>query len=411
MAGPRILFVTYGGGHVRMVIPVVRALQRRGGVAIDVLGLTTAFPMLAAQGIPAFGFSDLVTGGDAQALAWGRELAAGHASRLVTATETEAYLGLSFAELAQARGIDGARAELARLGRGAFLPVGVMQRAFARVQPDVVVATNSPRAEQAAILAARAAGIPALCMVDLFAIEEIKYVGQPGYADRICVLNEQVRDRFLAHGRNRDEIVVTGNPAFDALGHPEMASRGQSLRKRLGGDKVILFVSQPEPLRHRITGVPGDPQLPRHVQRAVEAARRAHPSWRLLVRPHPSEDPSAFSVGEGAELSPPGQPLAEVLHACDAVVCLNSTVGYEAALLGKPLVHVPLSIYWEEADYSGMGLALPVRDLSQMEMALNSVLTGRWTPPVRLARPGAAAEAVAAEILGLAARAARTPTR
>ena len=38
----KVLFVCYGGGHVRMVLPVVRELQRRGGFQPLILGLTSA---------------------------------------------------------------------------------------------------------------------------------------------------------------------------------------------------------------------------------------------------------------------------------------------------------------------------------------------------------------------------------
>lgn len=395
-----------------MVIPVIEELQRTCDVEIQVLALTTAGPQLRSQGRSCLGFADFVDPArDEQALQWGRELAASNANALVPVNESVAYLGLSFADLVTEHGLERARQMLQERGRGAFLPVSTLQRVLERLRPDVVIATNSPRAEQAAILAARQVCIPALCMVDLFAVEEIKYVGQPGYADRICVLNEDVRDRFLRHGRQPGEILVTGNPAFDALAKPEHAMAGSRLRQQLGGDKVILWPSQPEPLRHRITGAPGDPALPRRLQAELEAVARRHEDWRLLVRPHPSEDPGRFPVAPPAVLSPPSQPLAHVLHAADAVVCLNSTVGYEAALLGKPLVHLPMSVYWEEADYSGMGLGLVVRQLEDLELALNSVLSGRWTPPVRLQLPGGAAGAVAAAIMELAGRNASSAVR
>ena len=56
MSRPRILFVTYGGGHVRMVLPVVRALQARGTVDVQVLALTTAHAFLAREGIATEGY-------------------------------------------------------------------------------------------------------------------------------------------------------------------------------------------------------------------------------------------------------------------------------------------------------------------------------------------------------------------
>ena len=40
-----VLFVTYGGGHVQMVLPVALALQKRG-VRVCVFALTTAIALV-----------------------------------------------------------------------------------------------------------------------------------------------------------------------------------------------------------------------------------------------------------------------------------------------------------------------------------------------------------------------------
>lgn len=383
-------------------MPVIRALQAaRPELRIDVLGLTTARSVLDAHGIVSLGFSDFVEPGDAQALEWGRELMAGQASGLVDPGESAAYLGLSFADLVAQHGERAARDLLGLRGRGSFCPVRTLHRVLDRIQPDLVVTTNSPRAEQAAVMAAGQRGIPALCMVDLFAVEEIKYIGAPGYASLVCVLDEHVRERFLAVGRPAREVLVTGNPAFDALAEPTAIAAGTSLRREMGGGKHVLWVSQPEPERHRITGVPGDPKLPRRIHAALAAAAAATNEWRLVIRPHPSEDPSLFRPGPNTVVSSQSDPLIPLLHAVDAVVCLTSTVGYEAALLGKPLVHLPMSIYREEADYTAMGLALPVHRLEGLEMALHSILSQGWRPSTRLQHAGGAARSVAGAIQGL----------
>lgn len=413
MSRPRILFVTYGGGHVRMVLPVVRALQARGTVDVQVLALTTAHAFLAREGIASLGFRDLVTPADARAVAWGRELMAGQTHPDVDPAESEAYLGLSFAELVADRGLAGARKAFAALGRAAFRPVEVLARAIARVQPDLVVATSSPRAEMAAMLAARRHGVPAVCLVDLFAHEEIKYIAQPGYADRVCVLDDHVRQRFIAAGRGADEIVATGNPAFDSLADPALpaAAAAWLAQQSWRHQRKILWVSQPEPERHRITGVAGDPALPGRVFEALAGVVALRPDWHLVVRPHPSQDAAQFKAAEGVSISTQAQPLHVLLHAVDAVVCMTSTVGYEAALLGKPLVHLPLSVYRDEADYTEMGLALRVDALDGLELALNSIFSGAWAPALHLKPAGGATHAVCAVIESLLPASTAPPRR
>ena len=215
----QVLFACYGSGHVRMVVPVAKALRESGLARVQVLGFTTAAPVVRAAGLELLQVKDFLEPGDAAALARGRALLAAMGP-VADLDESAAYLGLCDQELVEEVGEEEARRRYRRDGRQAFLPRKLLARMLSAVAPDLLVATNSPRGERAAVLAARELGIPAVCMVDLFAVDEVRWIGQPGYADRICVLNEQVRQFLVAAGRGPDEVRVTGNPAFDVLRSP-----------------------------------------------------------------------------------------------------------------------------------------------------------------------------------------------
>ena len=111
-------------------------------------------------------------------------------------------------------------------------------------------AVPRPRAERAAIEAAGELSIPSVCLVDLFAVDEKRWIGRPGYADRVCVLNEGVRQMLLAEGRTPDEVVVTGNPAFDGLFDPAHRQAAMEVRGRLNARhrKVALYAPSPDDL-------------------------------------------------------------------------------------------------------------------------------------------------------------------
>ena len=166
----KLLFVAYGGGHVTMLIPVAQRAFEHGHEVIF-LGLTTAQAVLAQAGIAHIGFADLWNFAAPEARRYGRQLAAQlqHGGPVPLA-ESEAYLGISFADLVATQGEDAATRAFADLGRRSFLPVGFLERVIAHLRPAIVVATNSPRAEQAAILAAGRLDVLSLCLVDLFAL-------------------------------------------------------------------------------------------------------------------------------------------------------------------------------------------------------------------------------------------------
>ncbi len=365
-----------------MLLPVVRAALQAGHEALF-LGLTTARSILARVGIPTIGFSDLWDFAAPNAVRYGHQLAMDlPEGGPVAKEESEAYLGISFADLVAAIGEDAARSEYEASGRHAFLPVAFLERVFLHHRPDVVIATNSPRAEQAAILAAGRLGIPSVCAVDLFALQEVRWIGQSGYANRVCVLNEAVRSMFLEHGRSTQEVVVTGNPAFDCLTDPQVINAGVALRQQRGwndGRINVLWASQAEPQRHPFDGRPGDPLLPRRVEQALRELTALMPSMRLVVRYHPSEN-ILFVPQERVELSTSDEILAHLLHAIDLVVVTSSTVGLEAALAGRPVVSVNCSVFTADVPYSEMGISTPVTSLDQLFSLLPQFMEERLTP-------------------------------
>lgn len=379
----RLFFVAYGGGHVAMLLPVAKAALRRGE-EVTFLGLTTARAVLEQAGIAAIGFADLWTFAAAGARRYGRELSAQlPAGGAIAIEESQAYLGMSFAELVAERGEQAAREAYAQHGRHAFLPVALLERVIGHYRPDVVVATNSPRAEQAAIVAAGRLGVRSVCAVDLFALQEIRWIGQPGYADRICVLNDTVRSMFLRRGRREAEVVVTGNPAFDALNDPAAVRAGADLRRTRGWDDGrcnVLWASQVEPARHPFNGEAGDPSLPRRVEWLLRGVVDAHDGLRLVIRYHPSEH-EVFVPAPRVEHSPTGEPLAHLLHAVDLVVVTASTVGLEAFIAGRPVLSINCSVFTADAPYSTMGIAVGVDSIEALPVALLDAVGRRMSAP------------------------------
>jgi hypothetical protein len=375
----KVLFVCYGSGHVRMVMPVARALQEAGLANVQVLGLTTAAPVVRAAGLPLLQIKDFLMPGDAPALARGRELIAAMGA-VEDVAESEAYLGLCYAELEAEVGVQEAQRRYAQLARQAFLPVQLMTRVLRKTQPDLVVVTNSPRAERAAIIAASQLGIPSVCIVDLLAVDEVRWIGASGYAQRVCVLNEGVKEFLVAAGRQPDEVVVTGNPAFDALLDPGNARRGQELRRRHGweGRRVVLWPSQAEPAVHPFDGGPGDPALPGRVLERLAQWVQQHDDAVLCVRPRAGE--ALPTLPDDSRFVVTGQdwPLPELLHAVDAVVTLTSTVGLEGHLCGARLIQVLGSVFEPAMPLARFGVADAAVSLHELEQALD-----QWTAAPR----------------------------
>ena len=394
----KVLFVCYGSGHVRMVLPVAQALRASGRAEIQVLALTTAAPVVREAGLALLQFKDFVRPSDAAAVSHGRRLAAAMPG-VADMDETAAYLGLSSADLVAQVGAQEAFRRYEKDGRQAFLPRATLERILQQVRPDLVVATNSPRAERAAIESARKLGIPAACIVDLFAIDEVRWIGQPGYADRVCVLNDAVKRFLVEAGRRPDEIVVTGNPAFDVLQDPSVAATGAELRTRQGwGDRrVILWPEQAEPALHPFDGRPGDPTLPQRALQALIDWTSQHDDAVLCVRPRSGQPAPSLAPGPQFVLTGQDWPLPSLLHAVDCVATLTSTVGLEGHLAGTRLVQILGSVFDDAMPLARFGVADAAVALPELPQALDRV-TWLGRPP-----PGTAQTAATGRVMDVLA--------
>ena len=395
MTSKTVLFVAYGSGHIKMLIPVALAMAASGLARPVVLALTTAAPAARAAGLEVVQFKDFVESADAPALAHGRRLMGGLGAPVADAEETTAYLGLSFADLVAELGLTQAEANYLERGRQAFLPVATLTRILKKIRPDVVVATNSPRAERAAIMAAGQLGIPSVCVVDLFAIDEVKWIGAADYADRICVLNESVRQFLIASGRRAGQVVVTGNPGFDALNDAAVVAQGQQLREARGwtGKRVVLWPNQVEPTVHPFDGRTGDPELPARALAQVMAWVLSRSDVVLCVRARAGETAPVLPHDPRLMLTGQDWPLAPLLHAADLVVTLSSTVGLEGSLAGCRLVQVVGSVFDNAMPLARYGVADEAVDVAQIPAALNRWINAPRRPVQHL--PPATAQVLA----------------
>lgn len=365
----RVFLTCYGGAHVSAIIPLYQALVRRGHTC-DLLALTTAAETARRCNLPFYRPIDFVDIADADILEWGERLAQRHHTegKGLSRDESIAYLGVSFCDLAADIGEAEAWRRYEKSGLNAFAPVRFMRRVIAQFEPDVVVATTSPRMEKAALRAAFQLDVPSLCMVELFGLLEEPWLSRPDNGHVLAVSREDVRRRLVAAGRQACDIHLTGSPMFDQLADPDLPAAGRRWRHEHGvadSEKLVFWAEQPEP---------GDPELPRRVRlHLADLCRRK--GWRLVVRLHPSStDHRAEKIPSDCLQSHAHEPLSHVMHACDAGVTLTSTVGWELLLCNKPLLVIRISEFSNAVTYGSDDGALVVDTLEQAAGGLSDLL-------------------------------------
>jgi hypothetical protein len=404
----RAFFITYGASHVAKVAPVVRELRRRN-VECLVMALTIGYKRAVQTGLEPVGYKDFLhLANDAEAvLACGRSLMEGNVHPDVDEYETCCYMGINYREWVGELGAERAAAMYAQRGRQGFMPVRFMGKVIDELQPGVVVATSTPRSEEAGIRAAIARRVPTLTMVDLFAPPSDPFLRRPLHADRITVVSEEVKANFLKAGLGEDQVVVTGSPDFDPLFEPAAARAGAEFRRRMGweGLTVVMWAGILEPGIDGARSEHAGARLGILVERELRRWVAMRPDAALVVRYHPSQyhEFPAQPDQERVYLSNSGaEPISALLHASDVVVNQLSTVGFEAALLRKRVLHLAFSGWVAKADFdlSSFGASEAVESLDALIPTLQAQAPGAGSRKMTLP-DGPAAPRVAAEVIRL----------
>ena len=391
-----ILLAAYGGGHINMIIPIFRELKKKKDFQPIVLGLTTACLTLEEEGISFVSYKDLVQDGDEDALVYGQKLLKEMGDGiLVPKEESIAYLGLSYKDLVERHGVEGAAQAYKAKGRHAFLPLSIADRIFEKWTPDLLVATNSPKTEKALLLQSRKHSIPSLCIIDLFSEKEFQdRLGVKGYGNKLCVLNEEVKKRLLNYERLPKEIAVTGNPAFDKLQQKNLQEKAMAYKKSKGASEkqILLWIRQTYP---EDTDIYTETE-----KRLIEYAKKKK-NLHLIFRRHPNDTESYSKLPSFVSISSePASQLPIILQASDTVLSMNSTVIMQGALLQKPTVTLEMSASAKNCSFASVQVSTGIYAWEDFEKTLDKALSGN-TPIPSLPPLGKATHNVCREIFKL----------
>ena len=369
-----------------MVLPVIAALENLSISGeqtpdITVLGMPSALSKLSNTGVEILTFRDFLNlETDQDAIDWGRELAKQHHSPTseIALDESVAYLGLSFKDLVFRLGFDSATKLVNERGRHAFHPVSILKRVFEKCRPDIVVTTNSPRAEAAAIEVANELGVLSVIMTDLFS-------GLPSYvlkAQHITFFNKYARDKFIEDGLvipQESSLHLTGNPAFDnLLVSPPKANRDWRICNfpEMVSEQFVLHADMPGYLdsRTNVSYVRTPADIVGEMEACYAAARLNNAAY--VVRPHPSQDVEFYHrwiVGKSEAFIGSDCELTNLLVNCDLVVARTTTVALEAILLGRQVLQLDMDFH-TDLPLAKLGLCDGINGYEEISSAIGIIL-------------------------------------
>jgi hypothetical protein len=144
--------------------------------------------------------------------------------------------------------------------------------------------------------------------------------------DKKCVWGDYSKNILLEQCNYRPELIeITGNPKFDVILKKRFNKKEICKRYGLSNRPKVLFASQLKP---------------KYYSWIVEMAME-NPELEFIFKPHPREDivlvKKFFSPNKPNNIITIDRlaPVYELIAACDYVLTLFSTVGFEAMLFGK----------------------------------------------------------------------------
>lgn len=375
----KILIVCYGGGHARLLRPVIDLLLDREDCQVFCLALTSAareFSGVKAENFRLYGYKDFF-GSDTQVLKRGATLAA-QLNNVIDLKETICYLGKNYNELVQQEGSESVASERYQLGgRQIFLPVNALVEIITLLKPEVVVTTNSPRSEKAALMAAQKLGIRCVSIIDMFSYRCEGWIAE--FSDTVCVFDAVVAERLRSLNPNVD-VRVTGNPSFDGLVSRFNKDKQRLLINKMAMPFTVLWASQQEPEFVAELGANGNVQLPSQVEAELVRIFSAHRDWRLIIRNHPNEVPRKYP--DFVKISDQKQSLDDLLENVHVVITLTSTVGLQGRIVGCQLITVEGSVFTSTVPFASAGYSIGISDITLLEDRLLSLAAQSQEAPI-----------------------------
>lgn len=339
----KVLFVTYGGGHVNIVKPIAKEIEKHNDIDYQILALTTAIPYLENTGLkyktlldylPMFKNNEAI-------INLGNRLASQyHNSEAGFSIEqTSAYLGCSMYDLIEKVGEEKALKKFNAEGRRVFCPTSIMKQILKIEKPDIVVTTVPYRMEKAAVLEAQELGIKTVFIHDFSFIEQSSLFN---IVDVHCVMNKFVKRQLVNCGIEESKIFVTGQPAFDYLLEPVNKNRDEICREfnLSTNKKIIVWIADNSNV------------LTATYFNEIAKVINKYKEYQFVIKMHPGEE----NVDKFKKYVKYYNENTVLLHRCNNKELIHigdlflvgvSTMGLEISRSGKNMICLDYDNLWE----------------------------------------------------------------
>tara|TARA_Y200000002_G_scaffold345791_1_gene319945 strand:- start:1696 stop:2886 length:1191 start_codon:yes stop_codon:yes gene_type:complete len=364
----RVLVVTYGGGHVAAMIPLLKRLKNNNRFQLEIIGLTTAKKKLIDEGLTCKGSGEVFSSNDEKLFKIINKVIEPNQHPEIDIEDAIAYHAMGINDLILKFGEEKGTQIALEKGRFGYLPIYSAEKYLLKNKVDFLITGTCPRTELAFQKASNRIGIESLAIADNFLFKELDYICQHDYSKNLSVITKKVATQVKKNGY-LGNIYVLGNPSFDNLFEEKYILEAKEYRKKLNlrkRDRLIMWAAHP-PNAHIYSGR-------KHVNtvsilNSLTNYCKRNKNTKFLVRQHPNSNLlSPNTKFEYGYLCSTKISIETALHSIDQLVVESSTVGIQAAIIGKPVITL-----WHNGypPYEENGLSKDISDLNQLHKELD----------------------------------------
>lgn len=367
----KIFMICYGGGHAEIIKEVYKNLIDIPNIQIVILALTMSKYIFDRDNIPYKQISDYYDEeNEKEIYSLGKNFCIkNNIDTSIGEKETYLYHGYSLFELEKKYGEKKVYEGFKKLGRRIFLPLSFMKKIIEKEMPNLVITTNSPRFEKAALIISKEMGINTLSIEDLFGVENegmskeiVNFLNdkvyENVYGDYLCIISEESKKNLLSNKVNK--VFTTGNPSFDKALKLFLIGVGEEEKIEKEKEITICFLSQNYPEKFLI------------IEELVKIIEKKN-NYNLIIKIHPNEKKEEYLKKLNKKIDKvivEDSNLYTNILKSNIIITIDSTSALEAAVLDKPIIAKRNKFI----PFKEMNLGLEYENIDELERMIGKIL-------------------------------------
>jgi hypothetical protein len=324
-----ILLCSYGGIHIRAILPIWQRLNKLG-VKTALLPLTTAYLEIPAGEKDVLSLREFVPKKILSEVdSIGQSMFNPEEHLKLESLDTITYLGWSLYDLIKDVGARKARDLYLKNGRTCFIQKSLANEILTQINPKAIITTNSPRLELALNLKAKEFKIPSFIInTDPLGTNNLETIVDESCHSKIYLWSDFAKRNLTLAGARSNNLFTFGLPHYDYLSSLSFDKTRKNVREKMAikANEIlgIWFTSQ---------NSPGNIFPHMEFESAlIEAGNLLNITLGTRIHPHHNYKPLAANF---SDLS-----LIESIAASDFIISTGSTVLIEALHLNKPIIFI-----------------------------------------------------------------------